>query len=154
MADLAPQKCRHFFGFLTIFSLLFLGGKSQISKNLKILGNRFFSKWRKFVRNDQKQWNMVYKRILKVFVRPNPSYGTFLSRNKDFEIFYQKLWVRKSSKMAKNPKNDGNIFWAKSAIFDDIKVKKNWKTCLLVVLTPMLNIGPKKRLQKWFFNAF
>ena len=29
--------------------------------------------------------------------------------------------------MAKNPKNDGNIFWAKSAIFDDIKVKKSAK---------------------------
>ena len=133
MANLAPKKCRRFFGILTIFSLLFLGGKSQISKNLKILGNRFFSKWRKLVRNDQKQWNMVYKRILKVLFAQIHHMGHFWAEIRTLKFFTRNYDCENRQKWQKIQKNDDTF---------------------LGLNQPFLTILMWKKVQKMTFECF
>ena len=124
MADLAQKMFPSFFGFFAIFFATVFRRKIPNLKKMKILEKRFFSKWRKLVRNDQKQWNMVYKRILKVLFAQIHHMGHFWAEIRTLKFFTRNYECEKSSKIKKNWRH----FWgAKSAIFDDTNVKKSAK---------------------------
>ena len=101
MADLAPKKCHHFFGFFAIFFATVFRRKIPNLKKMKILEKRFFSKWRKLVRNDQKQWNMVYKRILKVLFAQIQHMGHFWAEIRTLKFLTRNYECEKSSKIQK-----------------------------------------------------
>ena len=136
---------------------------------MKILEKRFFSKWRKLVRNDQKQWNMVYKRILKVLFAQIQHMGHFWAEIRTLKFFTRNYECEKSSKIQKNDDTFGGLnqpiftilMWKKvqKMTFEwfttnvELWSKKSQNPPLKTIFRPQMSIfGHFQKFHLWVFS--